>query len=112
MTSQTAIVAEIRPGMKPALEKRLQDEPPFDLAAEGFERHEVFVGDRDVVFVFTGPGAVSQLARMAATPALFRHVLAMTGLLAAPRLLQQTYGWDRQAGGDPAQRAPARANGS
>jgi hypothetical protein len=112
MTSQTAIVAEIRPGMKPALEKRLQDGPPFDLAAEGFERHEVFVGDRDVVFVFTGPGAVSQLARMAATPALFRHVLAMTGLLAAPRLLQQTYGWDRQAGGDPARRAPARANGS
>jgi len=88
MTDQTAIVAEIRPGMKPALEKRLQEGPPFDLAAEGFERHEVFIGDKDVVFVFTGPGAVSQLARMAATPALFRHVLAMTGLLAAPRLRQ------------------------
>jgi hypothetical protein len=102
MTSQTAIVAEIRPGMKPALEKRLQDGPPFDLAAEGFERHEVFVGDKDVVFVFTGPGAASQLARMATTPALFRHVLAMTGIVAAPRVLQQTYRWDRPGREEPA----------
>lgn len=112
MTSQTAIVAEIRPGMKPALERRLRDGPPFDLAAEGFERHEVFVGDRDVVFVFTGPGAISQLARMAAAPALFRDVLAMTGLVAAPRLLQGAYRWDREAGDGPARNAPAHANSS
>src|SRR4029079_12701726 len=88
--------------MKPALEKRLQEGPPFDLAAEGFERHEVFVGDKDVVFVFTAPAAASQLARMAETPALFRHVLAMTGILAAPRMLQQTYRWDRPAREEPA----------
>ncbi|HXD69808.1 MAG TPA: hypothetical protein VN615_08090 [Gaiellales bacterium] len=112
MTNQTAIVAEIRPGMKPALEKRLQEGPPFDLAAEGFERHEVFVGDKDVVFVFTGPAAASQLARMAATPALFRHVLAMTGILAAPRMLQQTYRWDRHSDDEPAPSASAGANGS
>jgi hypothetical protein len=68
----------------------------------------VFVGDRDVVFVFTGPGAVSQLARMAATPALFRHVLAMTGLVTAPRLLHQTYRWDRQSGDEPAQNVSHR----
>jgi hypothetical protein len=102
MTDQIAIVAEIRSGMKPALEKRLQDGPPFDLAGEGFERHEVFIGDTDVVFVFTGPGASSQLARMAATPALFRHVLAMTGIVAGPRLLQQRYRWDRHARDGPA----------
>lgn len=50
MTDQTAIVAEIRPGMKPPLEQRLQD-------------------------VFTGPAAASQLARLAATPAMFRQCL-------------------------------------
>jgi hypothetical protein len=110
--TQTAIVAEIRPGMRPALEKRLQDGPPFDLAAEGFERHEVFLGDSHVVFVFTGPGAVSQLARMAATPALFQHVLAMTGLVAAPRLLQQAYRWDLRAGDEQARDASGRANGA
>jgi hypothetical protein len=49
---------------------------------------------------------------MAATPALFRHVLAMTGLVAAPRLLQQTYRWDRHSGDEPAQSTSARANGS
>ena len=72
----------------------------------------MFVGDKNVVFVFTGPGAVSQHARMAATPALFRHVLAMTRLVAAPRLLQQTYRWDRQASDEPAQNGSARASGS
>jgi hypothetical protein len=35
----------------------------------------------------------------------------MTGLVAAPRLLQQMYRWDREAGDEPAQDASARAAG-
>jgi hypothetical protein len=102
VTNQIAIVAQIRPGMKAALERTLQAGPPFDLAGEGFERHEVFVGDTDVVFVFTGPAATSHLHRMASTPALFRHIIKMTGILTAPRLLQQTFRWDREARREPA----------
>ncbi len=68
MTNQFAIVAEIRPGMKPALERTLEAGPPVDLAVECFEHHEVFMGDADVVFVFTGPAATSQLHRMASMP--------------------------------------------
>jgi len=96
MTDQIAVLAEIRPGKRADLERALADGPPFDLAREGFEHHEVFVGDTDVVFVFTGPGAAAELRRLAATPELFRHAIHMADILAAPRLLEQTFHWHRR----------------
>jgi hypothetical protein len=95
MTDKIAVIAQIRPGKREQLERLLENGPPFDLQAEGFERHEVFVGDTDVVFIFTGPGAVTHLERMAASRALFAHVLKMTGLVSAPRMLTQTFEWHR-----------------
>lgn len=111
MTDQIAILAEIRPGKRADLERMLAEGPPFDLRKEGFEHHEVFMGDSDVVFVFTGPGAASQLRRMAATPELFRQVVKMTDLLAAPRFLQQTFEWDRRGNGNGPTTAPHSAGG-
>ena len=95
MTDKISVIAQIRPGKREELERLLEKGPPFDLGAEGFERHEVFLGDSDVVFLFTGPGALTQLERMAASRALFAHVLKMTGLLSAPRVLNQTFEWHR-----------------
>ena len=112
MTDQIAILAEIRPGKRADLERMLAQGPPFDLTKEGFEHHEVFMGDSDVVFVFTGPSAASQLQRMAATPELFRQVVKMTHLLAAPRLLQQTFQWYRRgSNGNGSATAPHSAGG-
>jgi hypothetical protein len=96
MTDQIAVLAEIRPGKRAALERSLAQGPPFDLGKEGFEHHEVFVGDTDVVFIFTGPGAAGELRRIAATPELFRQAIHMADILAAPRLLEQTFHWDRR----------------
>ncbi len=96
MTDQIAVLAEIRPGKRAALEHSLAQGPPFDLGKEGFEHHEVFVGDTDVVFIFTGPGAAGELRRIAATPELFRQAIHMADILAAPRLLEQTFHWDRR----------------
>jgi hypothetical protein len=95
MTEKISVVAQIRPGKRDELARLLEQGPPFDLEAEGFERHEVFVGDTDVVFIFTGPGAVGRLERMAASRALFSLVLKMTGLVSAPRMLNQTFEWHR-----------------
>jgi hypothetical protein len=102
MTDKISVIAQIRPGKRDELERLLEKGPPFDLADEGFERHEVFLGDSDVVFLFSGPGAFTQLERMAASRALFAHVLKMTGLVSAPRVLNQTFEWHRpvKAGGD------------
>lgn len=97
MTDQIAVIAQIRPGKRDEFERLLEQGPPFDLAAEGFERHEVFVGDSEVLFIFTGPGAMSQLQRMAASRALFAHVLRLTALLSAPRVLDRTFEWEYDA---------------
>jgi hypothetical protein len=101
MTDQISVVAEIRPGKRAELERVLEQGPPFDLADEGFERHEVFLGDRDVLFVFTGPGAMSQLQRMAASRSLHAHILGIAELVSAPRILARTYEWERAAAGVP-----------
>jgi hypothetical protein len=95
MTDKISVIAQIRPGKREALERLLEKGPPFDLEQEGFERHEVFLGDSDVVFLFTGPGAFTHLERMAASRALFAHVLKMTALVSAPRVLNQTFEWHR-----------------
>jgi hypothetical protein len=79
------------------LARILEKVPPFDLEAEGFGRHEVFLGDTDVVFIFTYPGAVGHLEQMAAARTLFSLVLKMTGLVSAPRMLNQTFEWHRTA---------------
>jgi hypothetical protein len=104
MTDQIAVLAEIRPGKKAALERALAEGPPFDLGKEGFEHHEVFVGDTDAVFVFTGPGAAGELRRIAATPELFRQAIHLADILASPRLLEQTFHWNRR-GTEPQVRA-------
>jgi hypothetical protein len=95
MSDKISVIAQIRPGKREELGRLLEKGPPFDLEAEGFERHEVFVGDSDVVFLFTGPKALTHLERMAASRTLFAHVLKMTGLLSAPRVLNQTFEWHR-----------------
>lgn len=95
MTDQIGIAATIRPGRRRALEGMLGEGPPFDLAREGFEHHEVLLGDEDVVFLFTGPGARSQLERMAASRSFLAEVARMSDLVSAPRLLDQTFEWSR-----------------
>jgi hypothetical protein len=97
MTDQIGILAQIRPGQRAALEALLREGPPFDLAAEGFEHHEVFLGDTDVVFLFDGPSARTQIQRMAATRSLLGAFMKMASLVSAPRILEQTFEWDRHA---------------
>ena len=56
--------------------------PPFDPAGYGLRRHDVFLGDRDVVFVFEGPQVRQSLERTLAEPSLWRAGLAWRGCLA------------------------------
>src|SRR6185437_8046650 len=97
MTDHIAILADIRPGQRAALERILQEGPPFDLAAEGFEHHEVFLGDAEVLFVFDGPSARTQVERLAATRSLLGAFVKLSSVVSAPRILEQTFQWDRRA---------------
>ncbi len=88
INDRVAILAEIRPGKRADLERALEHDHLLGLPGESFERPEVFLGDTEVIFVFTGPGAASQLREIAETPEHFRQATRMTEILTAPRLLQ------------------------
>jgi hypothetical protein len=88
ISDRVAILAEIRPGKRADLERALAHDHPLGFAGESFEHPEVFLGDTEVIFVFTGPGAASQLREIAETPEHFRQATRMTEILTAPRLLQ------------------------
>jgi hypothetical protein len=93
MSHTIAIAATIRPGCRGDLERKLAEGPPFDLAGAGFEEHQVYIGDQDVVFVFGGVEPFSAVNRLARQRSLFEQVLRMTALVSAPRLLNEAYAW-------------------
>ena len=95
--SRIAFVSEIRPGRKADLERILSEGPPFDLAGAGFERHRVFVGDHDAVFLFEGVNPLKAVQSLATQRALTEQISKMMGILAAPRFLGEVYAWDRPA---------------
>jgi hypothetical protein len=95
--SRIAFVAEIRPGRKADLERILAEGPPFDLAGAGFERHRVFVGDHDAVFLFEGVNPLKAVQALATQRSLTVQISKMMGILAAPRFLGEAYAWDRPA---------------
>ena len=88
INDRVAILAEIRPGKRADLERALEHDQPLGLPGKSFEHPEVFLGDSEVIFVFTGPGAASQLREIAETPEHFRQATRMTEILTSPRLLQ------------------------
>ena len=93
--SRIAFVAEIRPGRKPDLERILSEGPPFDLAGAGFERHRVFVGDHDAVFLLEGINPLKAVQTLSTQRSLTAQISKMMGILSAPRFLGEVYAWDR-----------------
>ena len=51
---KAAIVVPLRPGSRTEVEALLRDGPPFDPSRLGLIRHEVYVSDNEVIFVFHG----------------------------------------------------------
>ena len=92
MTTRVAVSATIRDGKREKLMQELAGGPPFDLADEGFTRHEVFVGDRDVVFVFEGEDAFADLHSLSKKLPV-AQLARMGTLVKDPRLLPDRMAW-------------------
>ena len=89
---QIAVIAQIRPGKHPELKQLIRQGPPFDLAEQGFTRHQAFLGDNDVVLVFEGATPATDTQRLIAT--LGAGQLAQFGtLVSAPRMLSESFDW-------------------
>ena len=94
-----AVVADIRPGRRGQLERVLAEGPPFDLGGLSIEHDEVFLGDAQVLVVFSGPDVGAELHQMAFTPELSRRMRSLSELVTAPRILAPVFSWDRPAAG-------------
>lgn len=74
----------------------LREGPRYDLGATSLERHQVFLGDGEVLFVFEGPHAEREAQRILMNP----RVLSRAGALGAhlklpPRLPREIFSWRR-----------------
>lgn len=90
-----AIVIPLRPGAQGEAEALLEHGPPFDPAEFGLSSHEVFVTDREVIFVFEGSPAVFS-EHLVNDEAVLEAAEAWRPLIDGPmRLGLQAYAWPR-----------------
>ena len=90
---RVALVVPLRPGMKAEAEALLLQGPPFDPRVFGLERHEVFVTDEEVVFVFEGIPSVF-VERIAADETIWDAANAWRPLIdGRMRYADQAYAW-------------------
>jgi hypothetical protein len=96
--SKIVVVAPLKAGSLPRAKELLADGPPFALADSRFDAHEVFLTEREVVFVFEGPGSNAETLTLSAEdPAIARAASAWAECLdGRPRLARSAFSWNRE----------------
>jgi hypothetical protein len=92
MDHTVVVTAQIRPGKREELARMLDQGPPFDLAAKGFDRHLAFLGDQQLVLVFEGERAVTSVRSLAASLPL-SEVTRLGRLVSNPQVLTEGRVW-------------------
>ncbi len=96
--SRFVVTARLREGSGPKVAELLRSGPPFDIEETSLERHEVFLGENEVVFLFEGPHAEAEARRLL----LDTRVLSRVGhvglhIEGRPRLPAEVFRWERAA---------------
>lgn len=98
--NRLVFVAPLRPGMRATARSLLAEGPPFDLASTRFDRHEVYLTEEEVVFVFEAAGEVATLEVAAEDPAVWRAARAWHDVLdGRPRVATVEFTWNRAPAG-------------
>lgn len=93
---RVAVVVPLRPGGREAARLLIEQGPPFDLGDTGLERHEVYLTDREAVFVFEGPHPRQAVERLLGEADVWRMATAWRDCVGGrPRLAEDAYAWDR-----------------
>ena len=98
MSTRIAFSAHFDPKEREHLQKRFAEGPPFDPEQAGFDRHAVYLGDQDVVFLFEGDDPLPAVRKLAADQRLLLEAVKMAGAVKAPRVLEEVYTWHRGDG--------------
>jgi hypothetical protein len=97
--ARVAVVVPIRRGKAEVARQLVDEGPPFELEDVGLERHNVFVGEREVIFVFEGEQAAAAVDALARSPGVLKAAIRWRGILAGqPRLAEERFGWTRTMG--------------
>jgi hypothetical protein len=96
--ARVVVVAPIRPGTVEAARRLVEEGPPFDIEQFDLDRHHVFVGEREVVFLFEGESAAEVVDAFSRSPRVLKAALQWRGVLAGrPRLAEERFAWTRPA---------------
>ena len=84
---QVVVVLPLRKGRLSRAKELVAQGPPFDPAAVGLTRHEVFLTDREAIFVFEGRNVRKKFERLTRDPTLWQAGLAWRGCVGGrPRI--------------------------
>jgi hypothetical protein len=90
------VTASLKKGTAHLVAEILREGPPFDLAETSLERHEIFLGDDELVVVFEGPAADKEVRRLFEAPGVLDRVRRIRAHLAAtPKLPSEVFSWER-----------------
>ena len=95
--SRLAVIAPIKWGSYRAAKSLIEKGPPFDPGLTPLDRHEVFLTDTEVVFVFEGPGVSEALESLLDDFSVWQEADTWRAHLAGrPRLAEDLYHWERR----------------
>jgi hypothetical protein len=99
--SRLVVIVPLKAGGYEKARALLADGPPFDLETTEFERHDVYLTEREVVFVFESPGSSATLRLPGEDPSVWKAAAAWQQLMAEkPRKAETAYSWARPENGD------------
>jgi hypothetical protein len=97
--SRLVVVVPLKEGARARARALLDAGPPFELGDTAFDRHDVFLTEREVVFVFEAPGEATTLELPADDPELWKAAAAWRECLAGrQRKAEVAFSWERAGG--------------
>jgi hypothetical protein len=92
---RVAVVARLRPRSRERASQILAEGAPYELAEAGFRRHNVFLAEEAVVFVFEGSGIEGLVSDLVNDPARSAMFSVWAPLLeGTPALAREEFYWE------------------
>jgi hypothetical protein len=94
--SSLVVILPLKEGKVERARELLAAGPPFDLEETGFDRHAVYVTNREILFVFEGGMPSATLTLPGEDPQVWHAAAAWQECLAEqPRVARTAFSWER-----------------
>jgi hypothetical protein len=95
-SKRVAIVIPLSPNGCARARELVEAGPPFDISALPLDRHDVYVTDAEILFVFEGSNVQQALTNLVRDPQVWRSAAAWKECIGGrPRLGEAEYSWTR-----------------